>query len=212
MDLDNRTATEIESELFALVNSIIKLYNKYNEGRLTFNFFIKALKNAMRGLTKINLFYNEKGIAIPDLLIKMKLTKEYNTAMNILKEFSNLNSTNEFITSHNNNFLKIENNTSPHLIFELPKITSEITSSFITLMDALKLEGIKNSVFIIKLFDDLKKNIKKFPGLEEVQFKINQIFQKVSRNPNNLVENKKFREIVVDKLYQIFLEFQQKLI
>ena len=47
--------SEIESELFALINTVINLYNKYQNGDLKDNFFQKSIKNCMNELLKINI-------------------------------------------------------------------------------------------------------------------------------------------------------------
>ena len=46
MDNNNKKLSDVESELFALVNSINNLYKKYQEGTINDNFFRKAIKNA----------------------------------------------------------------------------------------------------------------------------------------------------------------------
>ena len=209
--MDNNTKlSDIESELYALVTSINNLYEKYQEGIINENFFRKAIKNAMKGLLKIKLYFNEKKISLSEVLIYMNLIEQYNRAVKIFKEIYDSSSPEEF---HENGRKKIShfNNNLRDSILELPGITSEITSSFITLMDALKLEGISSSDLILKLFKELRRNIKRFPGLDMIQFEINEIYDYVLKNPQNLIKNKKFREIIGDKLYYIFKEFQRKL-
>ena len=44
-----------------------------------------------------------------------------------------------------------------------------------------------------------------------LRLELNKIYDHVIKNPQNLIKNKKFRDIIVDKLYQIFKEFQHKL-
>ena len=83
---NNKTLCDIESELFALVNSITNLYNKYQEGIINENFFRKAIKNAMKGLLKIKLFFNEKNISLSEVLIYMNFIEQYNKAVKIFKE------------------------------------------------------------------------------------------------------------------------------
>jgi hypothetical protein len=199
---------EVESELFALVNSIINLHDKYKEGLINDNFFRKAIKNAMKGLMKINMYFNEKNLSISNVLDKMNFADQYKTAIDIIKKITNPLTQDE----------KFQNNEIPpfdkkmsYTILELPGITSEITSSFITLMDALKLEGLKSSELILKLFKELIINANKFQGFKGVHQKIIKIYNQVLKNPNNIIENKRFRDVVVEKLYQIFKEFQRNL-
>ncbi len=209
--MDNNTKlSDIESELYALVTSINNLYEKYLEGIINENFFRKAIKNAMKGLLKIKLYFNEKKISLSEVLIYMNFIEQYNRAVKIFNEIYDFSSSEEILEigsekiSHFNNHLRDS-------ILELPGITSEITTSFITLMDALKLEGLTSRDLILKLFKELKGNIKRFPGLDTIRFEINEIYDHVIKNPQNLIKNKKFREIIGDKLYHIFKEFQRKL-
>ncbi|MFX1338631.1 MAG: hypothetical protein ACFFDK_08480 [Promethearchaeota archaeon] len=207
---NNKNLSDIESELFALVNSINNLYQKYQEGIINESFFRKAIKNAMKGLLKIKLYFNEKNISLSEVLIYMNFIEQYNRAFKIFKEIYFLNSPEEFIEMGNKNRLHFDTNLR-NSILELPGITSEITASFITLMDALKLEGLTRRDLILKLFKELKKNLRRFPGLETIQLEISEIYDCIINNPQNLVKNKRFRNIIGDKLYQIFKEFQQKL-
>lgn len=201
---------EIESEIFSLVNSINNLYFKYQEGTINDEFFQKAVKNAMNGLLKIESYLREKNIPLSEFIEKMNFVKEYDSAIKIFKEISNLDPSNEFIRS-NNGIISQSTEKMKSYILELPGIASEITSSFITLMDALKLEG--QSPLIIKLMKELKANIKKFdfPGLEDIQLKIKKIYKKASKNKTKLVSDTQFREKIVDRLYSVLKEFQQKL-
>ncbi len=201
---------EIESEIFSLVNSINNLYFKYQEGTIKDEFFQKAVKNAMNGLLKIESYLREKNITLSDFIEKMNFVKEYDNAIKIFKEISNLDPSNEFIES-NNGIISQSTEKMKSYILELPGIASEITSSFITLMDALKLEG--QSHLIIKLMKELKANIKKFdfPGLEDIQLKIKKIYKKASKNKTKLVSDTQFREKIVDRLYSVLKEFQQNL-
>ncbi len=73
MDNNNKKFSDVESELFALVNSINNLYKKYQEGTINDNFFRKAIKNAMKGLLKIKMYFNEKNISLSEVLIYMKV-------------------------------------------------------------------------------------------------------------------------------------------
>ncbi|MFX1256620.1 MAG: hypothetical protein ACFFAN_02080 [Promethearchaeota archaeon] len=203
--------TEIESELFALVNSITNLYKKYQEGLINDNLFQKAIKNAMNGLFKINFYLKEKKLSLSNIVKSMNFIKEYNKAIKVIKDVSALNSSNQFSETNNGNRSQFEKKMKSNIL-ELPALASKITSSFITLMDALKLGG-QNSELIIKLLKNLKNNFKNFflPGLEEIEFKINKIYNQVLNNASNLIDDKKFRETLVDKLYQVFKEFQLKL-
>lgn len=211
MKEDKELYTEIESELFSLVNSITNLYVKYQEGTINDDFFQKAIKNAMNGLLKIESYLREKNIPLSKFIEKMNFLKEYDNAIKIFKDILNLDTSNEFIRSNNGIFSQSTKKMRSYMI-ELPGIGSEITSSFITLMDALKLEE-QSHYLIIKLMKELKANIKKFdfPGLEDIQLKIKKIYKKASKNKTKLVSDSQFREKIVDRLYSVLKEFQQKL-
>ncbi len=197
---NKKKISEIESELYALCNSITNLYKKYQEGTINDNFFFKALRNARNGLLKINIYFKEKNISLSKVLNDMNFTREYNNAIRTID--------NIFIPNDNHhNFSK----TIKTSLLELPGITSEITSSFITLMDALKLNGIRSSELITKLFNELKQNLNDFPGLEDIKLKIKKLRNYVLNNISNLIENKIYSEKVEDHLYRIFVEFQFKI-
>ena len=139
--------SELESELFAIVNTIINLDQKYQTGNLKENFYQRSLKSAMNDLLKINLSLNKNNIELSKLLANMNITDNYYKAIDIINKMSLLNfSTNRF------------SKTTSSSILEIPRISSEITSSFITVMDALKLETFDNNEIIFDLFKNLKKN------------------------------------------------------
>lgn len=207
---ENINIFEIESELYALVNTIKNLLVKYKENTINENFFRKALRNAVKGLLKINISLKEKGLLLSKVLKDMDFVKEYNTAVRTIDKVL-------IINPHKQNFEFLDENHSTlsksikSSILELPGITSEITTSFITLMDALKLEGLRNSDLIMKLFKELKLSLKNFPGIDDITLKIEKIKSHASENTNLLIENRVYREKLVDHLYEIFNEFQNKI-
>lgn len=210
MEANHNKILEIESELYALINSINKLYLQHQKGTISNIFFQKALKTAMNNLLKINFFIKENNLNLSDLLKKMDFTEKYYQAIDIINQGSSLNISDENNEKTGFNQSQVENKMSPSFL-ELPKITSEITSSFITLMDALKLEGLKGTDLIFRLFKDLKQSLKKFPGSEDFLSKIQRINHNIMNNSYKIIENRKFREKIVDDLYIIFKEFQEKL-
>jgi hypothetical protein len=207
---ENTKIFEIESELYALVNTIKNLLVKYKENTINENFFRKALRNAVKGLLKINISLKEKGLLLSKVLKDMDFVKEYNTAVRTIDKVL-------IINPHKENFEFLDEDHSTlsksikSSILELPGITSEITTSFITLMDALKLEGLRNSDLIMKLFKELKLSLKNFPGIDDVTLKIEKIKSHASENTNLLIENRVYREKLVDHLYEVFNEFQNKI-
>ena len=135
--------SELESELFAIVNTIISLNQKFQSGNLKENFFQRSIKNALNDMLKINLALNKNNIDLQNLLTSMSITDDYHKAINIINKVSSLNiSTNQFSKSTSSSIL------------EIPRLTSEITSLFITLMDALKLETFDNNEIIFDLIKD----------------------------------------------------------
>jgi hypothetical protein len=190
---------KIESELFALVKSITNLNSKYQRGIVNDNFFRKALKSAMINFLKINFTMKEKHLHLPNLLKRMNLSEEYNSVLELINRVSTLDFSNNQRTTKNYTFL------------ELPGITSEITSSFITLMDALTLEGMTKKELIFNLFDELTHNIGNFPGLDEISYKIKHLQKDVLNQIERLTTDTKLREELIDNLYQTFKEFQNKL-
>ncbi len=199
-DYNNPDAeSKIESELFALVKSITNLNNKYQRGIVNQNFFKKALKSTMNNLLNLNFILKEKKIQLSDLLNRMDLTQEYNSAIDIINRVSSLNISDNSITSKNRTFL------------ELPGITSEITTSFITLMDALTLEGLTKNDLIFNLFEELTYNLGKFPGLDDLLSRVKSVQTNAQNQDDQISSNAQLREKLIEDLYQIFKEFQNKL-
>ncbi|MFX1567934.1 MAG: hypothetical protein ACFFCV_06170 [Promethearchaeota archaeon] len=190
---------KIESELFALVKSITNLNNKYKKGIVNENFFRKTLRNAMNNFLKLNFTLKENNLHLPDLVKRMDLSQEYNTALDLINRVSTLNITDKDLSSRSKSFL------------ELPGITSEITSSFITLMDALTLEGMTKKDLIVKLFDELNSNLGNFPGLDDLLNKVKSLHKYTIKHMERFESDNKLREKLIDDLYQIFKEFQNKL-
>ena len=201
---------EIESELFALLNTIFNLYEKYQNGIIKENFFLKTIKNSTNELLKFNFSLNDKKIILSKLLKKMKITQDYYRAIDIINKISSLDLSNEVLGSRDRQGSQFSKKMRASVL-ELPGITLEITSSFITLMDAIKLREFKEIELINKLFEDLKKNVEKFPGMEEIQTNIDKINKRVLNNSTKLHENRRFSERIVDDIYQVFNEFQNKL-
>ena len=193
-------SSELESELFAIVNTIMTLNKKYQSGNLKENFFQRSIKSAMNDLLKINLSLNKNSIELSKNLAKMNITEDYYKAIDIINKISSLNfSPNQFSKSTSSSIL------------EIPRLTSEITSSFITLMDALKLESFDNNEIIFDLIKDLKKNFDRFPGLELSKIKLSKIYQEFLKNGEEIVSHKKFRDSLADDLYEVFKDFNEKL-
>jgi hypothetical protein len=192
--------SELESEIFATVNTILNLNKKYQKGILKEIFFQRSIKSAMNDLLGLNLSLNKHNIVLSKILNHMNFTDDYYKAIDIINKISSLNfSTNQFSESLSSSIL------------EIPGITSEITASFITLIDALKLSGFDNNELIFGLFKDLKKNLDRFPGLELEKIKLQKIFEEILQNEEKIANNKNYRDTLADDLYVVFKEFKKKL-
>lgn len=194
--------TNIKSELFALVKSILNLNSKFQKGKINETFFRKALKNTMNNIFKLKISINENNLHLADLLEKMSLSEDYNEIIDLINRLTSLNFSNEKTT--------IQKKQSPSFL-ELPSLTSEITSSFITLMDALTLNNIQKEDFLISLFEELNNGLSSFPGLEDLLFKVETTQRKVLHNIDKIIHNRDFRKQIIDDLYSNFKEFQTKL-
>ena len=192
--------SELESEIFATINTILNLNQKYQKGILKEIFFQRSIKSATSDLLELNLSLNKHNIVLSKLLNHMNFTDDYYKAIDILNKISSLNfSTSQFSESLSSSIL------------EIPGITSEITASFITLIDALKLDGFDDNELIFGLFKDLKKNFGRFPGLELDKINLQNIFEEILQNEEKIANNKNYRDSIADDLYVLYSIFLKKL-
>jgi len=201
----------IESKLFALIHTILNVFKKFEEGLINDIFFQKTVKNAIKDLIKFNFSLKEKRIRLSHLLNKMNFTSQYKDAIAIINTLTSKEISNASIESNLPEPAQSTKEESSSILMELPGITLEITSSFITLMDALKLKGINESEIIIKMFKTLIRNVKRFPGNEEIHFNLKQIYKRVLSYMDREEGVEGLNEKIVDELYQIFKDFQRKL-
>ncbi len=209
-NFNSNIESNIESELYALIHTILNAYEKFEEGVINNTYFRKTVKNAINELLKFNFILDEKKINLSHLLKKMNFTKQYYKAIGIINRLSSL----EFSKNSSENDISDQPPISKEMsstVLELPGITLEITSSFITLMDALKLNGFKERELIEELFRDLVNNMERFPGIDDLIVKIKTIYNRSLSNMLNEDDLNKFKEIIVDEIYQLFKEFQHKL-
>jgi hypothetical protein len=204
------SSKDIESELYALIHTILNAYEKFEESVINDNFFRRTVKNAINELLRFNFLLDERKIDLSLLLKKMNFGEQYHKAIGIINKLSSL----EFAHNTDENDLIARPTIARKLsstVLELPGITLEITSSFITLMDALKLKGLHESELIEKLFRELDKNIKHFPGLDDLHLKVKRVYEHTLSKIKNKDRSKSSSEEIVDEIYQIFKEFQSKL-
>jgi len=153
----------------------------------------------MNNFLKLSFIIKENNLQLPDLLNKMNISREYNSVLDLINRIYTLNLSDNKIITKNHSFL------------ELPGITSEITSSFITLMDALTLDGLTKKEIIFNLFDELNHNLDNFPGLDDTLDKVKSVQKSAANQIDLLRSDAKLREKLINELYQIFKEFQNKL-
>lgn len=202
--------SDIESELYALIHTILNAYEKFEESVINDNFFRKTVRNGINELLKFNFYLDEKKIDLSQLLIKMNFTDEYYKAIGIINKLSSMEYS-ENSTKADINEDSIHSKGMGSIVLELPSITLEITSSFITLMDAIKLKGLKEAELINNLYRELIKNMEKFPGIDDLLNKVKTTYKRTLTYNDAKDRANKLDEIIVDELYQIFRQFQHKL-
>jgi len=199
---------DIESELYSLVHTVKNLYQKFQNGNVNEFFFRKSIKGVMNTLLNLNLTIKKNNLMLSTLLDNMDFAPQYHDAIDIINKISMITSTQRSI--HQKHARQADSVPSKSVL-ELPQLTSEITSSFITLMDALKLGIISDEDLIFDLFDQLKEDLLNFPGLNEIHLKLEKIERHCRRNASIMIRNKQYRDRVVEHLYKIYKEFQDLL-
>jgi len=197
---------DIESELFAITQTIINLSERYQKADIKENFFKKSIKKVTNDLLKIHLKLRDHHLILSDLLERTNLTHKYYQALDIINKVSSHD-----FTDRPSNRESVYSEKIRSSILELPGITSKITSTFITIMDALKLEAFNDVNMIDKLFEELLSNVRKFPGLEKLELKVNNLHKYIIKNKNRIIENKNFKNLIEEDLYTLFKEFQNTL-
>ncbi|MFX1278393.1 MAG: hypothetical protein ACFFA3_03195 [Promethearchaeota archaeon] len=200
---------DIESELFALITTILNAYSKFKEGILKESFFQKKVRTTIKDLVKFNISLDENNINLTELLEIMNFNEQYYKAIEIINNLSalELSDTLNEEKSQDETISRITSST----VLELPSITLEITSNFITLMDILKLKGFHEIELVDKLFNDLNLSLEKFPGIDDLREKVKKIYKRASSQYKVEENGNRFIEEIVDEIYQAFQEFQNKL-
>ena len=197
---DLEIKSKLESEIYSVIKTILNLAQKYESGSLKDNFFQKSIKNATNNLLTINISLSKHNLILSEILKSMNYADEYYKAIDIINKISPLEfPVEKYSKSVSSSFL------------EIPKLSSEITSSFITLMDALKLSDFYDEDLILGLFADLKNQFGKFPGLELSKVKLQKVYQEYKHNPHRISTNKNYRDLIADELYALFNDFKRKL-
>ncbi|MCK4238294.1 MAG: hypothetical protein KAX33_04170, partial [Candidatus Lokiarchaeota archaeon] len=74
---DHKSILEIESELFALVKTIINIHKKYTKGEIQENFYLKSIKSTIQELIQFNFELQDKGLNLNIFLEKMGFSEDY---------------------------------------------------------------------------------------------------------------------------------------
>ncbi len=211
---NQKSILEIESELFSLVKTIVKIHKKYIKGEIQENFYLKSIKSTIQELIRFNFELQDKGINLSNFLEKMDFSEDYHMAIDIINNVASLKSNPSQVDV---NFQKTDTKKQqliPKLqqaVLELPGISTEITSAFITIMDALKLNNIATGNLLKNLFLDLLISLEKFPGLETIKEKIETIYSDIKNLSDNVIQTPQDQDILTEKIYSIFKEFKNKL-
>ena len=184
-----------------------RLYEKYQKAKINNDFFQKSFRNSVYDLIQIKVALKKKHLPLSEIITEKEFVREYNNAIVVIDKISRVNYTKDLFKQYNDSSSKYSNLVQSSIL-NLPGITSEITSSFITIMDAIKLDVSVGNDFILDLFKGLKKKIIKFPGLDNIAKKFDKLYKHVSHNINIFQENNEYREKLVDHLYSLFKEFQ----
>jgi hypothetical protein len=140
----------------------------------------------------------------------MNFFVQYYKAINIINKLSAL----EFSGSLSEEQIHDESKRSKTMsstVLELPGITLEITSTFITLMDVLKLKGFHEMELIDKLFNELNESLNKFPGMDDLTENVKNIHKRVLSKYQVIENINIFAEEIVDEIYKTFKQFQNRL-
>lgn len=203
-----KSILEIESELYSLVKTLTKVHNKYRLGEIQENFYLKSIKTSIRDLIQFNFDLQDKNVQLQDFLKKMDISDDYDMIINIINNVANLkaNPKGEHLVESRNATQKIQ-----QAVLQLPGLSTEITTAFITLMDALKLGDIASGKLLKKLFSDLLTSLYKFPGLENVANSIENLSKQISGLEDNEIQNNHEQDALAEEIYSVFNEFKNKL-
>lgn len=202
----NLNQKDLESEIFAIIKTVENLYEKYQLGSIKEDFFQKSIRKALKGLLEFNALLHEKNMILSQLLKEINLVQEYDKVLNIINKAMIVNVSYENYQPFYRNQQEVKRR-----FFNLPKLTLEITSTFITMIDALKLGVDRDMKFILKLFSKLMIELDKFPGLTALKYKLNKMHENLILNQRELKINQKYREDVAEELYSLYKEFQANL-
>ncbi|MBY9006261.1 MAG: hypothetical protein KGD63_05845 [Candidatus Lokiarchaeota archaeon] len=207
MSSHHKSIHKLESELYAIITTFNKLYEKNQKGIVSKEFFEMTFRNLVYDFIDIKITLKLDDIDLSDIIKDVHFIEEFNETISIIKKRSQTDHTKKLLTIHDENRLKYSNLIAPSLSY-LPGITSEITSYFITLIDAVKLDISVGNSFILGLFKNLKREIIKFPGFDYLNKKIDKLYRHLSQNFDTFRENEQYREKLGIHLNNIFEEFQ----
>lgn len=201
--MTHQNDSDLESEIFALVETIINLQMKYQNGDISETFFLKTINNTYKEILKFHFKLKDKELLLADILDNMNIKNKYQKALDILTQVIASSSSGDMSSS------PIKQKGSS--VLTLPGITLEITSAFITLMDILKLGSFNDTSLLRDIFEELIGNVNKFPGLEYIKVKISRLKENLFKDKEKIVNDAIYREDVGKELYLLFKEFHDKL-
>jgi len=197
------TRQDLESEIFVIVETIINLQMKYQNGDISDTFFQKTINNTYKEILKFHFKLKEKELLFSDVIDNMNIKNKYQKALDIL--------THGIISSSSGDIYPSQITQKGSSVLALPGITLEITSAFITIMDILKLGTFNDTSLLQEIFEELIGNVKKFPGLEYIKTKILRLRDDLLKNKEKIVNDDIYREDIGKELYLLFTEFHDKL-
>jgi len=197
------THQDLESEIFAIVETIINLQMKYQNGDISDTFFQKTINNTYKEILKFHFKLKEKELLLSDILDNMNIKNKYQKALDIL--------THRIISSSSGDISPSHITQKGSSVLALPGITLEITSALITMMDILKLVSFNDTNLLQEIFEELIGNVNKFPGLEYIKVKISSLRDDLLKDKEKIVNDETYREDVGKELYLLFTEFHDKL-
>jgi hypothetical protein len=206
-----KSVLEIESELYSLVKTLKRIHERYKKGEIQENFYLKSIKSTIRELIQFKFELQEKNVQMKDFLQKVEFSDDYFKIVDIINNVSNLKSNPNTLDQKKISTKQGMNAKIQRAVLELPGLSTEITTAFITLMDALKLGDIASGKLLKKLFSDLLSALQRFPGLDDLSKKIETLSNKINKLQDDEVQNTQDQENLVDQIYTIFNAFKNKL-
>lgn len=232
---------DLESQLFALIRTLVDLQKKVESGDFTFNFYRDKISEITNEILLIELIFKKKGFNLDEILDEMNISEDLFSIIPKIKNyilFRNIDMTEEEQTKHEKNeikvpILEIQSDKEPidnfssdfkildynfkeddkYLINEIPvnplklaKMSADITSDLITIIDFIKLKLPSDVSILFELGKQLYDNLKLFPGMEEIAVDVSMYLKEIgwmkikeSDDSIDVTRNEDFIEILNKK-------------